>query len=173
MYHVYCSTSPTHFFPRVPEDMTFCLRLLPIKHLTSCMSGLGRSTGKVFTIVTALLIRFVLSDNLTKPYCEGLHWGKAYVLYLGHFLQWMREVRLRLSLLDMGPCFPGATAPWQQWIPWPRKRDCINWFGVFFFLFKVEQEGFCFLKFKSLLPPKSLQIEQFFSRQVGTHPCLH
>lgn len=105
MYHVYCSTSPTHFFPRVPEDMTFCLRLLPIKHLTSCMSGLGRNTGKVFTIVTALLIWFVLSDNLTKPHCEGLHWGKAYVLYLGHFLQWMREVQLPLSLLDMGP-FP-------------------------------------------------------------------
>lgn len=28
-------------------------------------------------------------------------------------------------------------------------------------------------EFKSLLPPTSLQMEQFSSRQVGTHPCLH
>lgn len=28
-------------------------------------------------------------------------------------------------------------------------------------------------EFKSLLPPKSLQIKQVFSRWVGTHPYLH
>lgn len=55
------------------------------------MSDLGRTTGKVFTIVTALLIWFVLSDNLTKPYCEGLHWGKAYVLTWGSSCNWREK----------------------------------------------------------------------------------